>query len=95
MEDKKRQELDAAITQARSLLLRAHNLPPAAEDHDPRIQALKPPFREQLRARVRDFLIEEELRRRKCVPSPCMRQGPCGAHTCVQGHKDDDGERGT
>jgi DnaJ family protein C protein 8 len=66
-EEKKREELDAAITQARVLLLRTHNIPPTTADDDPRIKALKPSFKEQLRASARDLLIEEEVRRRKYV----------------------------
>jgi DnaJ family protein C protein 8 len=68
-EGKKREELDAAITQARVLLLRAHNIPATVADDDSRIKSLKPPYKDQLRTKAKEILIEEEVRRRTYVVS--------------------------
>ena len=61
----KREELDAAIRQARNLVLKDLGLPPATPADNPKLDNLKPPFKEQLRAKSKQLLIEEEVRRRK------------------------------
>jgi len=66
-EPKKREEIDAVIAQARTLLLKDHSLPTSIADDDSRLAKLQPRFKEQLRLRVKDLLIEEEVRRRKYV----------------------------
>ena len=63
----KREELDAAINQARSTLLKGLSLPTSTPDDHPKLQGLTPPFKTQLRQKSKDLLIEEELRRRRCV----------------------------
>ncbi|EIN09736.1 DnaJ-domain-containing protein [Punctularia strigosozonata HHB-11173 SS5] len=74
-EPKKREELDAVISQARSVLLKSHGIPTTVADDDHRILALKPPFKEQLRAKSKELLIEEELRRRKAVKMNLANEG--------------------
>ena len=64
-EAQKREELDAIVKQARSEVLRTHNLPTTLEDSDPRIKSLTPPIRQQVRAKAKEMLIDEEVRRRK------------------------------
>ena len=66
-DEKKREELDAVIKQARVAVLRDLNLPTTIEDSDPRIQKLTPPWRLQIRAKAKELLIDEEVRRRKYV----------------------------
>lgn len=61
----KREELDAVINQARVTLMKAHNLPGNLEESDPRVKELVPPFKQQLRAKAKELLIDEEVRRRK------------------------------
>ena len=61
----KREELDAIIKEARVAILKAHNLPSNAEESDRRVKELVPPFKQQLRAKAKDLLIDEEVRRRK------------------------------
>ena len=61
----KREELDAVITQARVALLRDLGLPNTARDDDPKLKGLTPPWRQQLRAKSKELLIDEEVRRRK------------------------------
>jgi DnaJ family protein C protein 8 len=63
----KREELDAAINQARSILLKGLSLPTSTLDDHPRLKDLTPPFKTQLRQKSKEILIEEELRRRRCV----------------------------
>jgi DnaJ family protein C protein 8 len=69
-------ELDATIASARSTLLRSLSLPPNLTDDDPRIknlasdptmvaQGLTTPWKLMLREKVKEVLIDEELRRRK------------------------------
>lgn len=72
----KRTELDATIASARSTLLRALSLPPNLTDDDPRLknladdpkmqaQGLTTPWRIMLKEKIKEVLIEEEVRRRK------------------------------
>lgn len=74
----KRTELDAIIASARSTLLRALSLPPNLTDDDPRLknladdpkmkaQGLTTPWRIMLKEKIKEVLIEEEVRRRKSV----------------------------
>jgi len=74
----KRDELDAVISAARVHVLKLHSLPPSITDpDDERIvdKGLKPGFREQVRARTREMLIEEELRRRRAVKMNLANEG--------------------
>ena len=64
-EPKKREELDAVIKQARIILLKSLNLPTTLEDDDVKLQDVTPPVKEQLRAKSKEMLIDEEVRRRK------------------------------
>jgi DnaJ homolog subfamily C member 8 len=61
----KREELDAVINQARSLVLKSLDLPVPTPDSDRRLKNLVPPFKTLLRAQSKDLLIDEEVRRRK------------------------------
>jgi DnaJ family protein C protein 8 len=63
----KREDLDAAINQARSTLLKELSLPTSTPDDHPKLEGLTPPFKAQLRQKSKELLIEEELRRRRCV----------------------------
>ena len=64
-EPAKREEIDAVITQARSLLLKGMSLPTSTTDDHPKLKGLDPPFKAQLREKSKELLIEEEVRRRK------------------------------
>ena len=82
-DETKREELDAVIKQGRVFLLKNMNLPTTLEDSDPRLKGLTPPWKEQLRAKAKELLIEEEVRRRKYVcPSLCE----LGSDISMQGH---------
>ena len=74
----KREELDAAIASARTTLLRSLSLPTGLMDDDPRLhnladdpkmqeQGLTTPWKIMLREKIKEVLIEEEVRRRKSV----------------------------
>jgi DnaJ family protein C protein 8 len=65
----KREELDAAIRQARLLLLKELFLPISISDDDDRLRILQPSFKNRLRAKSKELLIEEEVARRKYVYS--------------------------
>lgn len=68
MSDKaKREELDAVITQARNMVLKALSLPTSISDSDPRLVGIEPPYKFRLRVQSKELLIEEEVRRRKFV----------------------------
>jgi DnaJ family protein C protein 8 len=82
----KRTELDAAIASARSTLLRALSLPPNIADDDPRLknladdpkmkaQGLTTPWRIMLKEKVKEVLIEEEVRRRKAIKMNLANEG--------------------
>ena len=42
-------------------------MPTSTPDDHPRLKGLIPPFKAQLRAKSKELLIEEEVRRRRCV----------------------------
>lgn len=63
----KREELDAIVKQARTLILKDANLPSTVADSDERLRDMNPPFKQQLRAKSKELLIDEEVRRRKSV----------------------------
>ena len=63
----KREELDAVINQARVVLLKNLGLPTTTRDDDPKLKNLTPTWRQQLLAKSKEFLIDEEVRRRKWV----------------------------
>ncbi|KAG8213303.1 chaperone regulator [Butyriboletus roseoflavus] len=82
----KRTELDATIASARSTLLRALSLPPNLADDDPRLknladdpkmkaQGLTTPWRIMLKEKVKEVLIEEEVRRRKAIKMNLANEG--------------------
>lgn len=56
----KRDELDAVMLEARAQTLKASSLPIGISDTDPRVLELVPSLRDQVRARAKDMLIEEE-----------------------------------
>lgn len=66
-DETKRLELDAVVTEARTNLIKTLNLPPSTADNDSKLRNLTPPFKEQWRAKVKEMLIDEEVRRRKYV----------------------------
>ncbi|KAH0833036.1 DnaJ-domain-containing protein [Lanmaoa asiatica] len=85
-ETSKRTELDATIASARSTLLRALSLPPNLTDDDPRLknladdpkmkaQGLTTPWRIMLKEKIKEVLIEEEVRRRKAVRMNLANEG--------------------
>ncbi|OBZ72230.1 J domain-containing protein spf31 [Grifola frondosa] len=71
----KREELDAVINQARSVLLKSLALPTTTRDDDPRLKNLSPSWRQQLLAKVKEFLIDEEVRRRKAIKMNLANEG--------------------
>ncbi|CAE6519114.1 unnamed protein product [Rhizoctonia solani] len=71
----KRDELDAVMLEARAQTLKANSLPPGTNDTDSRVLALVPSFKEQIRARARDILIDEEVRRRKAIKMNLANEG--------------------
>ncbi|KAI0001472.1 DnaJ-domain-containing protein [Russula compacta] len=71
----KREELDAAINQARLTLLKGLSLPTSTPDDHPRLKGLTPPFKAQLRQKSKEILIEEELRRRRSVKMNLANEG--------------------
>lgn len=82
----KREELDAAIASARSTLLRSLSLPTGLMDDDPRLQnladdpkmqaqGLTTPWKIMVKEKIKDVLIEEELRRRKAIKMNLANEG--------------------
>ncbi|KAF8199678.1 hypothetical protein BJ912DRAFT_1020244 [Pholiota molesta] len=61
-----REELDAVINQARTLVLKALNLPSTTASNDPKLQGLDPSFKVRLRAQaIKMNLANEGLEARK------------------------------
>ncbi|KAG8748155.1 hypothetical protein FRC10_008888 [Ceratobasidium sp. 414] len=71
----KRDELDAVMLEARAQTLKANSLPVGASDTDPRVLALVPSFKDQVRAKAKDILIDEEVRRRKAIKMNLANEG--------------------
>ena len=61
----KRETLDAITRQARATLLKELGLPTSIENDDERLKSLSPSFKAQLRLKSKEFLIDEEVSRRK------------------------------
>jgi hypothetical protein len=62
----KREELDAIMNQARIEILKSYNLSSTLAHNDPILRDIvEPSFKVRVRARAKDILIEEEVRRRK------------------------------
>ncbi|EKM58283.1 uncharacterized protein PHACADRAFT_140077 [Phanerochaete carnosa HHB-10118-sp] len=74
-DEAKREELDAVIKQARVVLLKGMNLPTTLEDSDARLKSITPSWKQQLRAKSKEVLIEEEVRRRKAVKMNLANEG--------------------
>ena len=66
-DEKRRDDLDATIRQARIVVLKSLSLPTNTPDNDPALTSLNPSFSARLRAQAKEMLIDEEVRRRKCV----------------------------
>ncbi|KIY65200.1 DnaJ-domain-containing protein, partial [Cylindrobasidium torrendii FP15055 ss-10] len=73
----KREELDAVVRQARILILKAQipPLPVTIHEGDDAVKGMKPPFQEQVRAKAKELLIEEEVRRRTAVKMNLANEG--------------------
>lgn len=82
----KREELDAAIASARTTLLRSLSLPTSLTDDDARLrdlgddpkmqaQGLTTPWKTMLKEKIKEVLIEEEVRRRKAVKMNLANEG--------------------
>ncbi|KAI0250239.1 DnaJ-domain-containing protein [Lactifluus subvellereus] len=71
----KREDLDAAINQARSVLLKGLSLPTSTPDDHPSLRGLTPPFKAQVRQKSKELLIEEEVRRRRAIKMNLANEG--------------------
>ncbi|QRV89497.1 DnaJ domain protein [Ceratobasidium sp. AG-Ba] len=71
----KRDGLDAVMLEARAQVLKANSLPIGINDTDPRVLALVPSFRDQVKATAKDIFIDEEVRRRKAVKMNLANEG--------------------
>ncbi|KAF8071837.1 hypothetical protein FPV67DRAFT_1412529 [Lyophyllum atratum] len=71
----KREDLDAVINQARSLVLKALNLPTSTPDTDPQLKGIEPPFKVRVRLQSKELLIDEEVRRRKAIKMNLANEG--------------------
>lgn len=63
----KRENIDGTVTQARYELLRSMGLATSTQEDSVKLKDLTPPWKEQVKAKVKALLIEEELRRRRYV----------------------------
>jgi len=51
------------------------SLPTTTPDDHPRLKGLTPPFKAQLRAKSKELLIEEEVRRRRAIKMNLANEG--------------------
>lgn len=68
-EKEKRLDIDSTIMFARTELLKAAGISLNTPDDDPHISRMQPSYKEQLQKKVKDLLIDEEVRRRRFVHS--------------------------
>ncbi|KAL7006450.1 hypothetical protein EMMF5_004103, partial [Cystobasidiomycetes sp. EMM_F5] len=61
----KRKNLDRTIADARMLILRGLGVPPEAPDSHDKLRFLLPPLRERVKAKTKEIMIDDELRRRR------------------------------
>ncbi|KAG6813947.1 hypothetical protein H0H92_005202 [Tricholoma furcatifolium] len=71
----KREDLDAVINEARSMILKALELPLSIPDTDSRLKGLDPPYKVRLRLQSKELLIDEEVRRRKAIKMNLANEG--------------------
>ncbi|KAG6853980.1 hypothetical protein C0991_011843 [Blastosporella zonata] len=71
----KREDLDAVINQARSMILKAMNLPLSTPNTDPQLTGIEPPYKVRLRLQSNELLIDEEVRRRKAIKMNLANEG--------------------
>ncbi|GJJ08578.1 hypothetical protein Clacol_002797 [Clathrus columnatus] len=71
----KRDELDAVIKQARSLLLKELSLPVTISEDDERFKTIQSSFKTNLRQKSKELLIEEEVARRKAIKMNLANEG--------------------
>jgi len=73
----KRADLDAVIMEARIILLREFNppLPANTPDSDPALKALGKQWKVMMRAKSKEMLIGEEVRRRKAIKMNLANEG--------------------
>ncbi|KIJ52595.1 hypothetical protein M422DRAFT_43428 [Sphaerobolus stellatus SS14] len=71
----KREVLDAIIKQARTTLLKELGLPTSLEESDDRLKSIQPSFKAQLRVKSKEFLVEEEVARRKAIKMNLANEG--------------------
>ncbi|KAJ6513138.1 DnaJ domain-containing protein [Mycena sanguinolenta] len=74
-DEAKRENMDAIIAQARSLILKSLSLPLTTPNTDPALRRLDPSFKVRMRAQVKELLIDEELRRRKAIKMNLANEG--------------------
>ncbi len=66
-DEKKRETIDAVLKAARNATLKSMSLPQTVLDTDPRLKPTLSKFKQDVKAKVKEMLIEEEVRRRTCV----------------------------
>ncbi|PVF98069.1 DnaJ-domain-containing protein [Serendipita vermifera] len=71
----KRENLDATVNQARVELLKSLNLPATTSNDHVKLKELSPPWKSQLKDKVKAMLIDEELRRRRAVKLAMANEG--------------------
>jgi len=73
----KRADLDAVVLEARNRLLQGFNppLPHNTHDSDPALKALGKRWKEMVREKSKEMLIDEEVRRRKAIKMNLANEG--------------------
>ncbi|KDQ06389.1 hypothetical protein BOTBODRAFT_121576 [Botryobasidium botryosum FD-172 SS1] len=71
----KRLDLDATILQARTQVLKGLGLPQSIADTDFKLQELNPSFKDRIRQKSKELLIDEEVARRKAYKLTLANEG--------------------
>ncbi|KAK4049212.1 DnaJ sub C member 8 [Microbotryomycetes sp. JL221] len=76
LDSEKRKALDETLQDARMLVLREQGLPRDTPDNHDKIRTLKDPeFKERVRLKTKEILIDDELRRRRVTKMTMIAEG--------------------
>jgi len=74
-DEKKREALDAALKQARVEALKSLSMPTSIQDDDHRLEEVRAKFKETIRTKSKQILMEEEARRRLAIKVNLANEG--------------------
>ncbi|EOR04646.1 hypothetical protein E3P92_01061 [Wallemia ichthyophaga] len=71
----KRYKIDCVVSDARMFLIKDLKLPLGVHDDHPSIKELHPPFKLQVKEKMKHLMVEDELRRRRAIKTQLANEG--------------------